>query len=622
MFRRPRILVVAAATLLGWLLTASAASAKVPGVAGGGGMFGILGLPSVNDIISRIVKGIFGALAKALMPGFIREAPDKIVTWLATLPNPTQPGSDVYALMQTTRATAIAFLFVVLLQGVVRGMIPGDHDHPVQVLSRVLGVGFFLALYEWLFANVVALFNTIAVGLLHNPIVKRGMEATVERTFAVESISSPMAGLLVLFALLTLIGLLLVKLMLIYLLPMVFVAWPLLSPLSVPRETSHIPKAMGALFGALCAIPAGWALLFAVAGALSSDMASGRVDGGAFLANDMLAPLTTIGVFALAVWWPFALLGMAKSLPGQFGLTGGRGPVERASSIGGTAARLKLAAMAASGGTGALAGAKLGAAGAGPRLASDGPRTTGRRAGAAQEAAGPGAARARGTAAPGSSPSAIQEGAAGPPEPAGQAAASQSPATSRRDTQPHASGPGRAPADPAPSPGPQPSPAERAGDDPLSPSAGEPKPSGLTPGQRSRDASRAPTPGIAAHGPRVSEAPRRATDAPSESPPAHAERPAAAQTANGPARPPQPAAAPPSSRGGSSSSRPAPSPDAPPFSPAPAKPQRPGTAPARAREAVDVPQTPPVPTAQAPSVGGLPPSTDQTAREAFGKEPS
>lgn len=622
MFRRPRILAVLAATLTGWLLAASAASAKAPGVSGGGGMFAILGLPSVGDILNKIVKGVFGALANALLPDFIKDAPDKLVTWLATLPNPTESGTAVYALMQTTRATGIVLLGLVLTEGVIRGMVPGDRDHPMHVLSRVVGVAFFLALYEWLFSNVVALFNTLTVGLLHNDVVQKGMQATVERTFSADAIGNPLSALLVLFALLMLIGLLLVKLMLLYLLPLVFVAWPLLAPLSVPRETAHIPKAMGVLFGALCAIPAGWALLFGVAGAVASDMDAGRVSGAGFLDAGMLAPLTTIGVFALAVWWPFAVLSMAKTLPGQFGLTAGPGPVQRAGGIAGTAAKLRLASMVAAGGMGALAGAKLGSSG--PRLASDTPRSTWSNGRSKPYSDDPTSSGKRSSAGASDQAAAGADTASAPPSggqaPPDHAQGSTARPTAAGDAPPAGGSTGRD-RDAATTAG--------ADGDPLRPGAaaaaaatsnvpGVVPTGGPTPGQRNREAVGEGTSPRSTHPTVAAGTTRAAADGRREAPSGPSDAPRPNLRPSAPVRPTGPADAAPARVQRASASPGLPGdPGAPSLDPPAVAPT---SAPQRAREAADV--LAPASAERAQSVGGLPPASQETAHEAFGKEQS
>jgi hypothetical protein len=613
MLRRPRTLaLVAAATLTGWLLAASVASAQAPGAAGGGGgMFGFLGLPSIGDVVKKVVNKVFGALADALLPDFIKEAPGELVSWLATLPNLTADGTAVHSLMMSTRATGFAFLIVVLLYGAVRGMLPGEADHPMTVVGRVVGVAFFLVIFEWAFDQAIALFNTIAIGLLKNDVVRQGIGDTIERAFSPETIgANPLSAVLVLGALFLLIGLVAVKLMMLYLVPMFFVAGPLIAPLAVPRETAHIPRVMGQMFGAMCAIPAGWAILFGVAGALSSDMAAGRIDGGGMLTSSILAPMTTIVIFALAIWWPWAVLGMAKSLPGQLGIATSKGPIERTSGVAGSAMKLKLAAMFASGGLGAFAGAKAGAS-SGPRLAADQPTSTWR-------------ARSRPTETPGggSSPGgSSRPGAGGPGE--GSAATAGSggaapggDAAGRRERGgeaptpgggSHAGAPGAAVAASGVAPA-----APVAGDDPLRPGTTGAAGHG-TPGGRSRQA--ATTPGRSVAG--TPPAGQTATDShrPSEGPSA-ASAPSGGSGAAAPTPAPSGTAGRPDA-GSAPSVRDVPATPAPGVSPA-VDPLRPHSQPAdpaaRAREAAQ-------PHA-ADHIAGLPPRDLDSAREAFGKDPS
>jgi hypothetical protein len=49
---------------------------------------GFLGLPSLHDIIQAIAGGFFGALASALVPGWLRHATVATIQQLVALPDP------------------------------------------------------------------------------------------------------------------------------------------------------------------------------------------------------------------------------------------------------------------------------------------------------------------------------------------------------------------------------------------------------------------------------------------------------------------------------------------------------------------------------------------------------
>jgi hypothetical protein len=374
MHRRLLALLAATGSLIGFLLTAAPANAAVHGLAGGGGMFAYLGLPSIKDVIKKVANGIFGALSSSLLPDFVKNAPRELFTWLTALSNPAaDDGSAIYGLMNVMRASGAALLIVVLFCGVLRGMVSGNADHPTVVLARTAAVAGFLVAYPTIAYQIVALFNTLSEGLLQLSYVDQGINA-LATPLGVQAIATagPFGAVLVLLVIVLMTGLLVVKTMLMYLVPLFFVFWPLAAPLYVLRETEHVPKTIGSLFLAACAIPAGWCGLFAVGGAMANDVLTFNTGGD--LTKVILGPISLLGVFALALWWPFAMFSFAKTIPGRFAMPSGQGPAARA---GGAAMKAKLVAGAASGGTGAVAmGAATGGAGgyakaAGSRLAAD-----------------------------------------------------------------------------------------------------------------------------------------------------------------------------------------------------------------------------------------------------------
>ncbi len=381
MRRRLHALLATVGALLACLLVAGPASAATPGSAGGGGMFAILGLPSVEDIIKKVANKIFGALAQSLLPDFVKDAPEALFRWLATVSNPlADHHSNVYALMNVMRASAAALLGVMLIAGVVRGMISENALHPITVLARTAGVACFLIVYPTVVEQAIALFNVLSTGLLNLSYVSEGIGA-LSSTLGIAAIIAmgPFGAVLVLLVIVLMTGLLLVKTMLMYLVPLFVISGALVAVLWVLPETEHIPKTVASLFLAACAIPAGWALIFAVGGALAADTVTHA--GG--VGDEVLKPLSVIGIFALGLWWPFAVLGFAKSIPGRFSVPTGKGPAARAGAV---AMKLKLAQMVASGSLATAAAGAGGHRGGGARLAADagqagGGRTSARRRG-------------------------------------------------------------------------------------------------------------------------------------------------------------------------------------------------------------------------------------------------
>lgn len=388
------ILLAAAAVIVGVLAAAGPAAAQLPGIPGLPGTGGIgdvlggvtdsLGLPSIDDIVSKVVGSLFGSLADALMPDFLKQDSVGVMAWLVAIPNPGagSGATNIGQLVALMQASGGALLALTSLIASTRSMLPGDQDNaPIAVVQRSVITAAVIVAYPWLVAQVIGLANVVSTGLLQSQIVSAGMRHTVGTVFGAAAFGGTAGGaylgMLTLGAILMATGLFAVHVMLLYVVPALVVAGPLLLPFHVLRSTEHLPRTWAVTFGGLAIIPIGWCVLFAVAGALSSDLHSGalaRAPGGeTILGAKTLAAFVVLILYAVALWWPWAVLSHARSIVSAFGVSHGGGPVQRGMSLAGTALRLKFLAALAAGGTAGFVAGRAGSAMRAPRLAADSP---------------------------------------------------------------------------------------------------------------------------------------------------------------------------------------------------------------------------------------------------------
>jgi hypothetical protein len=166
---------MAAGLLAAGLFAAPAASAATGGISVPMGLFG---LPSVTSILEGIVNFFFGALARALVPDFLKHASVATIKWLVAAPNPTQ-WRHVGALAGDMRALSVSVLGVCFTAAIVRHCwvlaVPGTRCR----LADTLMAAAWLVAYPWAAGQAIAAVNTLTNAILSFPGVGDGLQRTV-----------------------------------------------------------------------------------------------------------------------------------------------------------------------------------------------------------------------------------------------------------------------------------------------------------------------------------------------------------------------------------------------------------------------------------------------------------
>lgn len=362
-FRRAVCLYVAAAPVL--LLLPASALAAGHGPHGGGGSlpipFGLFGI-SISGILKTLAKDLFNILAGALLPGWLKNAPQNALRWLIALPDPADPVQwpTMGHLEQDTTAVAVAFLPVTLAVAAARytasGVTGGVH-HPVESLTRLVAAAAGLLLLPWGFRNAVAAVNVTTSALLSFAGIDHGLQRALTLMFAgglAFGVTGPLVALLVIAAIFLAVGLLIIKVGVLALFAILFVAGPLaLAGYPIPELHGAWRLLLGLLLAAAM-IPIGWCLIFAVAGAISADVT--HIGTPAAIGTRLVGFFAGILTFFIAFRWPFFLIGLVRarglfsadmlSGSGAVSGAGGDGPLRRAQE-----ARTALLAGAATGGS-------------------------------------------------------------------------------------------------------------------------------------------------------------------------------------------------------------------------------------------------------------------------------
>src|SRR6185312_15885620 len=137
---------------------AAPAMAAGHAVHGSGGVtlhipFGLFGI-SISGILKTLAKDLFKVLAGALLPDWLKHAPQEALRWLIALPDPADPVQwpTIGHLERDTTAVAVAFLPVTLAVAAARytasGVTGGVH-HPAESLVRLVAAGAGLLLFPW-----------------------------------------------------------------------------------------------------------------------------------------------------------------------------------------------------------------------------------------------------------------------------------------------------------------------------------------------------------------------------------------------------------------------------------------------------------------------------------------
>lgn len=376
--------VVAGGLLAAGLFAAPAASAATGGISV---PMGFLGLPSVKSIIEGIVNFFFGALARALVPSFLKHASVATIKWLVAVPNPTQ-WTHVGALAGDMRALSVSVLAVCFTAAIVRHLLgAGGSGNPLRALADTLLAAGWLVAYPWAAGQAVAAVNTLTNAILSFPVVADGLQRTVGVLFGgalLVGAGGVFLAVLVMVAVVFAMVMFAVKVLLLVAVGALYVTGTLAIATKPLPELLQLSRAWGSLAGGIVMVPFGWTILFAVAGALSLDATSFGAGGG--MGGHVAAALAALVTFYLAVKLPFAALGRLRSSlvhgtvgGGLSGSNSGRSATgQGVARVSQANARLRNATIATGRQAGKLAG-RLGAPQGGPVGAAH--RTAGRLAG-------------------------------------------------------------------------------------------------------------------------------------------------------------------------------------------------------------------------------------------------
>jgi hypothetical protein len=327
--RRSHIVAILFLALVVSGVVAASASARglepvTPPVAG---LFDFLDpIKNIAELVTKVVSKLFGALAKALMPDFLRDASVDTLKGLVAVPQlgDATHWRNVGQLRAGTTAIAWALLPLPFTLAAVRYLVGTftDGPHPVMAVVRIVGAAFGLVIYPWAATQAFACINLLTNALLSLPAVGNGLQRAVGVLFGaaiVAGIASPFLACLALVAIV--MGTLLfgLKIAIVMIAALLYVAGPLVIALYPLQETSHLYRAWLFAVIALAFIPIGWCLIFAVAGALTLDATSGGISAG-LLSKDTTAALAALLAFALAVLWPKVLIGQALHVAAGLGI--------------------------------------------------------------------------------------------------------------------------------------------------------------------------------------------------------------------------------------------------------------------------------------------------------------
>jgi hypothetical protein len=377
--------VVTAGVLVCGLVLAPAASAA--GARAPIAPLAFLGLPSLHSIIEAIAKGFFGALAGALVPGFLKHGTVAMIQGLVALPDPASWG-HVSELESDMTYLGMSLMPVTLTVCTLRYWTMGltGAAHPAGAIGRCAGATGVLVIYRWLVEQTVAATNTLTHAILGWPVVANGLASIITVLFGgalLLGAGGVFGAFLVIVGVIFAAGLFASKEALTVVLALAFCAGPLFIALAPIPELSHLARAWGHALMAIVLVPIGWTLLFAVTGALTLDATSftGGASGG--IPGHIEAAFAGLITFVIAVKLPLMLFGELRHILGA-GLRGGGGTggAQGQSTMGGAErmraahARLRSAAFEgvpslgrsagrAAGAMGAPAGGPVGAAGRG-----------------------------------------------------------------------------------------------------------------------------------------------------------------------------------------------------------------------------------------------------------------
>jgi hypothetical protein len=274
--------------------------------------FGFLGLPSLHSIIEGIANGFFGALASALVPGFLKHGTIATIQHLVALPDPGTWG-HVGQLQGDMTYLAAMLMPVTLAVGTLRYWLIGltGQAHPITAVTRCVWVTGVLVAYGWIVQQTVAATNTLTHAILGFPTVADGLQRIIGVLFGgalLAGAGGVFGAFLVIIGVLFAAGLFAAQVLLTVVLALLIVAGPPLIALSAIPELSHLARAWAHALLATALVPLGWTILFATAGALCLD-ATSFTGGATGLPGHVAAAFAGLITFVLAVKLPWMLFG-------------------------------------------------------------------------------------------------------------------------------------------------------------------------------------------------------------------------------------------------------------------------------------------------------------------------
>jgi hypothetical protein len=278
---------------------------------------GFPGLPSLHSIIEAIANGFFGALADALVPGFLKHGTVATIQHLVALPDP-DTWSHVHQLQGDMTYLAVMLMPATLAVGTLRYWLVGftGQAHPVAAVARCSWVTAVLVGYGWIVGQIVAATNTLTHAILGFPTVGNGLQRIIGVLFGgalLAGAGGVFGAFLVIIGVLFAAGLFAAQVLLTVVLALLVVAGPPLIALSAIPELSHLARAWAHALLATALVPLGWTVLFATAGALCLD-ATSFTGGAQGLPGHVAAAFAGLITFVLAVKLPLMLLGELRRL--------------------------------------------------------------------------------------------------------------------------------------------------------------------------------------------------------------------------------------------------------------------------------------------------------------------
>lgn len=304
-------------------------------------------LPSIGSLLHQIIGGLFGALLEALTPSFLRNADIHTLQWLVQLPDPadTRLWPHVGELEGDMTWVAGALLPTMLVAGTVRDSLLSlaFRGSPGNALLRFVGAVFWIVLYRFAVNNMMGFVNVLTQAILSFPVVGEGLHRTVLVLFAgsvLAGVGGAFVALLALVAVVFAVSMFALKVALLSVLAGLYVVGPLFIALTPLPVLGYLARGWLLAFTGLCAIPLGWCVVFATAGALTLDVTS--LSGGAHIGARVTGAFAALGTFYLAYKWPLLVLGHVRGA-----LIGLAGPGSASGVRGGGGGRLSDRALAA-----------------------------------------------------------------------------------------------------------------------------------------------------------------------------------------------------------------------------------------------------------------------------------